>query len=103
MRRDHKELAMSHPKTQHPKTTGGARTIRVGRFGPLKSLWSGDSPFFPSEQSARWALRTQKHSLIEAEALALHRGRLMVDAERAAQVIERNAINAVKAKLGQPV
>ncbi len=92
---------MPQVKTQHPNPAGGARIVRVGRFGPLKSLWSGDTPFFPSEQSARWALRTQKGSLIEAEALAVHRGRLMVDPDRAAQVIERNAINAAKARLGQ--
>lgn len=65
-------------------------------FSPLDALWRGSKAAFPSEQSARWAVRMHRRALAEAGALALLRGRIFVHQVKFAQVIEVEAINAMR-------
>lgn len=65
-------------------------------FLSIDSLWSGREPLYPSEQSARWALRQHRGALVQGEALALMRGRILVHLERFARVIEVEAIAAMR-------
>jgi hypothetical protein len=70
----------------------------LAEFVPVAMLWQGDAPRYPSEQSARWDLRDPdtRAALLEAGALALHRGRLFVHPQRHAQVIERLAVERLR-------
>ncbi len=61
-------------------------------FKPLTVLWEGDSPAYPSEQAARWAVRRLQSDLAKAEAVAIHRRQLMVHPERFFEVVGREAI-----------
>jgi hypothetical protein len=61
-------------------------------FEPAKSLWDGPCAPYPSEFSARWALRKLREKLVKEQALAMHRGRLMIHRRRFAEVAERVAI-----------
>jgi hypothetical protein len=63
-------------------------------FAPLRVLWEGESPTYPSEQSARWAVRQMQGRLAEAGALALHRGSLFVHRQKLAEVAREHAIQA---------
>lgn len=65
-------------------------------FTPLASLWEGDNPLYPSEQSALWAVRTMRTQLADAGAIALLRGRTVVHVERLKQVVERDAIERMR-------
>ena len=65
-------------------------------FAPLDVLWSGPAPAFPSEQSARWAVRQHQRALAEGNALARLRGRIFVHPERVAEIIGREAIEAMR-------
>jgi hypothetical protein len=65
-------------------------------FDPIKSLWQGDQPSFPSEDSARWALQRQRAALVEAGALALHRGRIFIHRERFVEVVTQQAVAAYR-------
>lgn len=65
-------------------------------FTPLDALWAGNRPAYPSEQSARWAVRTHRRALTDAGALALLRGRIFVHPERFSQVMEAEAIGAMR-------
>ncbi len=64
----------------------------MAEFQPLKSLWDGQNAPYPSEHSARWALRKLRDDLAQAQAVALHRSRLMVHPQRFAQVAEKAAL-----------
>lgn len=64
----------------------------MAEFQPLKTLWTGSNPAYPSEHSARWALRKLHVELAQAKAVALHRSRLMVHPQRFAEVAERAAL-----------
>lgn len=64
----------------------------MAEFQPLKSLWEGANAPYPSEYSARWAVRKLRDELAQAQAVALHRSRLMVHPTRFAQVAERAAL-----------
>jgi hypothetical protein len=68
-------------------------------FRPLSTLWVGEGAPYPSEASARWALRQLKAELADAEALALHRGRLLVHVERFSHIVEKKAISAAQRRL----
>ena len=68
----------------------------LGQFWPVNVLWEGDSALFPSEQSARWALRDMKGRLAEAGALAYHRGRLHVDPQMVAQLARELAVEKAR-------
>ena len=61
-------------------------------FVPLNQLWAGANPPYPSEFSARWAVRKLRDELARAQAVALHRSRLMVHPQRFAQVAEKAAL-----------
>ena len=63
---------------------------------PVAALWTGKNPPYPSEQSARWALRQHRQLLADAGALALDRGRLVVQPELFVRVIEQEAIRAIQ-------
>lgn len=66
------------------------------QFRPLNVLWVGERALFPSEQSARWALRGIKGKLAEAGALAYHRGRLHVDPGAVALIARDLAIEKAR-------
>jgi hypothetical protein len=84
-------------------TDGGARLEQLlPGFSPLLELWTGESPAFPSENSARWALRQQRQALIDAEALALFRGRLFVHRERLLGIVRKHAVDACRQKYAPP-
>lgn len=59
-------------------------------------LWTGARAPYPSEQSARWALRQHREALTAASALAIHRGQLYVHPQLFVQVVERAAIEAAQ-------
>lgn len=68
----------------------------LASYLPLKALWSGRTPPYQSEQSARWAVRQHRAQLAAASALAYHRGRLLVHPQLFVQVVERAAIEAAQ-------
>jgi hypothetical protein len=61
-------------------------------FEPLTTLWNGPAPLYPSEQSARWAVRKLGSELAKAQAVAVHRRALLVHPQRFAEVAEREAL-----------
>lgn len=67
-------------------------------FVPLKQLWEGASAPYPSEYSARWALRKLRAELAQTQAVALHRNNLLVHPARFAEVAQRAAIEAFSNK-----
>jgi len=71
-------------------------------FRTLDVLWSGSNPPYPSEQSARWAVRMHRAALVESRALALSRGRVFVHPERFSSVIETQAIEAMRRRSSPP-
>lgn len=73
-------------------------TSMLPNFRPVSRLWEGENPPYPSEQSARWAIRQMKHELAAAEAIALHRGRTFVNPNKFGEVAERIAIDLAKTR-----
>ena len=82
------------------KCKGGAVVPFMNDFQPLKSLWEGENAPYPSEFSARWAVRKLRDELSKAQALALHRNRTMVHPQRFAAVAERAAIAEFSSRSG---
>lgn len=82
-------------KSQDARKRGKVVNI-LPEFAPLEVLWTGSKPAYPSEPSARWAVRQHRKALIEGSALALSRGRLLVHPARFAQVIETESIKAIR-------
>lgn len=74
------------------KTKGGPTAPFMADFVPLSQLWEGAGAAYPSEYSARWAMRNLREDLAKAQAVALHRNRLMIHPQRFAQVAERAAL-----------
>lgn len=72
------------------------RAALLRDFYPVCSLWEGKCPLYPSEQSARWAIRQHRRALAEAGAIALHRGRTLVHVSRLTSVMERAALEAAR-------
>jgi hypothetical protein len=68
-------------------------------FQPLSSLWQGDAAPYPSEASARWAFRQLKAVLAQSNALAIHRGRMLVHMERFTLIVEQHAIAAAQRRV----
>ena len=64
-----------------------------GSFHSLPILWEPDAGLFPSESSARWFLRLHRQALIDAEAIAIHTGRILVDPARVSLVAEKVALD----------
>lgn len=83
---------------QHNSTVPGSAAV-FGSFYPVQTLWndSGGSPLFPSEHSARWFLKVNRKALTDAEAIALHTGRMLIDPTRCADVALQIAIARAKA------
>jgi hypothetical protein len=69
-----------------------ADPLMGAEFQPLRALWEGDSPPYPSEQSARWAIRQLEKRLAAAGALGLHRGMLYVHRQKLIEVAREHAI-----------
>ena len=74
------------------KSKGAPGVPFMAEFKPLKSLWEGANAPYPSEYSARWAVRKLRDDLAKAQAVALHRSRLMVHPQRFAAVAEKAAL-----------
>lgn len=72
----------------------------MGEFKPLADLWGGEGAPYPSEVSARWAVRQMKNELADAGAVALHRGRLFVHPVKFAEVAQRRAVEAMRKRYG---
>jgi hypothetical protein len=83
-------------------TKGKWATPFLEDFQPMSVLWSGSDAPYPSESSARWDMRKLRTSLLDKEAIALFRGRLMVNPERFAHVARAAAIDEAKRIYGQP-
>lgn len=62
-------------------------------FKPLRCLWEGASPPFPSESVVRWQIRKLGKALADAQALAYYQHQLWVHPERFCQVVSQEAIN----------
>lgn len=69
-----------------------ADPIMGAEFQPLRTLWEGPDPAYPSEQSARWAIRQLDVRLAQAGALGLHRGMLYVNLSKFVEVARQHAI-----------
>ena len=67
-------------------------------FEPLPTLWNGPAALYPSEQSARWAVRKLAPELAKAEAVAVHRRALLVHPQRFAEVAEREAFTRFQSR-----
>lgn len=83
---------MTHDKT--------ATTKFMTDFEPLAVLWNGENAPFPSEVSARWAMRQLRSQLAQAGALAVHRGRIFVRLQSFTEVAQRMAIEAARQRYG---
>jgi len=79
----------------------GASTMPfMPEFVPLNKLWEGSNAPYPSEFSARWAIRKLREELARAQAIAMHRNRMMVHPQRFSQVAERAAIAEFSSRVG---
>jgi hypothetical protein len=85
-----KPSALTTPQRYESNSTNAPA---LAGFEPLQQLWEGSQPIYPSEGSARWALRKLRAALIEAQAMGSHRGRLMFHRQRFAKVAEQAALN----------
>lgn len=74
------------------KLKGAPSVPFMADFVPLQTLWEGTNAPYPSENSARWAMRKLRDQLARAQAVALHRSRLLVHPQRFAAVAEQAAI-----------
>jgi hypothetical protein len=63
-------------------------------FVPFSQLWNGASAPYPSEHSARWALRKLQVELAQAQAVALHRNMLLVHLAKFEAVAQSAALKA---------
>lgn len=72
-------------------------------FVPLKFLWEGPQAPYPSEHSARWALRKLHGKLGQAAAVAVHRGSLCILPERFARVAEQAALQEFSGAFAEPI
>lgn len=75
------------------KVKGTVAVPFMADFLPMNTLWNGSNAPYPSEHSARWALRKLRDELAMARAVAVHRGSIMVHPQRFAEVAEKAAIN----------
>lgn len=69
-----------------------ADPVMGAEFQALKSLWEGHNAPYPSEQSARWAIRVLEPQLAAIGALALHRGMLYVHRQKLIEVAREHAV-----------
>lgn len=71
-------------------------------FVPLNNLWEGADAPYPSEFSARWAVRKLRDDLAREQAVAVHCSRLMIHPQRFAQVAERAALAEFSSRASPP-
>ena len=85
-------------KTQRPEQYAPI----LGGFVPIAALWESGpgAALFLSECSARWFLKTNRGALVEAEAIAMHAGRILVHLERLESVAQRIALETAKRRHG---
>jgi hypothetical protein len=80
---------------QHPRV--------LGDFTLPEALWAEGgvtAPLFPSPSSWQWFLRQHRDELAQAEAIAIHAGRLLVNEGRVELVAKAAAIAAVRRRPG---
>lgn len=77
--------------TRNQGGTATAESVLPG-FRPLQDMWSGPNPLYPSETAARWAIRTLRPQLADAEAMAVLGRDLYYHPERVAGVVSRDAL-----------
>jgi len=61
-----------------------------GAFRPLSALWHPQGPialYREREPSVRWAIRTMRAELVEARAITIVAGRILVDVDKFTQVV----------------
>lgn len=75
------------------KIRGVQSTPFMAEFQPLRSLWEGTNAPYPSEFSARWEVRKLRDHLVKNQAVAMHRGRILIHPLRFAEVAEKAAID----------
>ena len=75
------------------KIRGVQATPFMADFQPLRTLWEGSNAPYPSEHSARWEVRKLRDQLAQHQAMAMHRGRMLIHPLRFAEVAERAAID----------
>ena len=75
------------------KIRGVQATPFMADFQPLRSLWEGNNAPYPSEHSARWEVRKLRDQLAQNQAMAMHRGRMLIHPLRFAEVAEKAAID----------
>jgi hypothetical protein len=80
---------------QIAKKTGEVVEVLPGFF-PIEKLWTGEQAIFPSEQSARWFIRSRRDLLIAHSAISKFTGRTFVNLKKLAMVAERDSINAME-------
>lgn len=73
----------------------------LAEFQPMRSLWEGSPALYPSQSSARWELRKLRAELAQAQAVALHRGRILVHPQRFVEVVERAALAGFADRIGR--
>ncbi len=81
------------------KQTDRGTSDRLGDYVSQTVLYEGEHALFKSQHGWQWAQRSLRAQLVEADALAIHRGRLLVHPERVAQVVERVAVERARARL----
>lgn len=74
----------------------------LGEYFSLETLWDTEAPapLFNSEGAARWFLRKNRVSLVEAKATAIHAGKLLVHPERFAAVAVTVALHNAASRAG---
>lgn len=82
-----------------PNHTGANLDVLPG-FRPFAALWGGEKPAYPSEGAARWAFHRNRDALVEAAAVAFHRGRWLVHEERFPAALEKVALDEARSRLG---
>ena len=78
--------------TINGKEQGFSPAALIADFEPLSWLWKSDKAPYPSEHSARWAIRSMAAELAAANAVGIHRNRMMIHPERFVRVLESRAI-----------
>lgn len=77
-----------------------ADPVMGAEFQPLRTLWEGPDAPYPSEQSARWAIRQLDGRLAQVGALGLHRGMLYVHMAKFVVLARQHAIEQAAKRYG---
>lgn len=95
-------MKTSSRKPESSPVLGAEYRPILGGFLPLETLWAEDAPqpIFPSQGAARWFLRKNKLALAEAQAIAIHTGRILVHTARFNAVAEAVALRNAASRAG---